>query len=165
VNESRRLGPRLRSRDGAAKRPLSDDELSHALHLIERLDSSGRDMSPQLIGLASRIEHIRRARHELGNRRRRMSIFGNAMFGEAGWEVLLLLYGEQSLAPQTIAGIGKGVTSAPTTVLRWLDHLESQKLVSRRDHPTDTRAVLVELTDKAVKFLDLYFSETVDAVT
>ena len=150
----------MRSPGSAKRSPLSDEKLEHALEIINRLGASRASMSPQLTGLAIRIEYIKRARQELASRRRRIGIFGNTMFAEAGWEILLTLYGEFSLSAQTISRISETVTTAPTTTLRWLDYLEAQGFLERRSHPTDTRAVLIELTDKAVNTMDLYFSET-----
>lgn len=160
MNESRKFANISTTAGGEQqKTPLSDEELEQALTLIQRLNSPKTDMSPQLIGLASRIEYIKKAREELASRRRRIGIFGNTMFSETGWEILLTLYGESNLARQNISRVTERISGAPTTTLRWLDYLEGQGYITRQPHPTDTRSVLLELTGKAVSAMDLYFSE------
>jgi DNA-binding MarR family transcriptional regulator len=121
-----------------------------------------KELPAEVVGLTARLEFMKRARRELADRRRRIGLFGSTMFGEAGWEILLALYGRHG-ARLTIAQINGIVATAPTTTFRWLRYLELHQLIRREPHPVDTRAVLIELTDKAVRFLDVYFSETIRA--
>lgn len=81
------------------------------------------------------------------------------MFGEPGWDILLILYTEEDESRPTISRLATAAGSPMTTGLRWLDHLESQQWICRRPHPTDGRVDFVELTDKARNALDSYFSE------
>lgn len=80
------------------------------------------------------------------------------MFGEPGWDILLILYTEEDARRQTISHLATAC-SPMSTGLRWLDYLESQQWICRRPHPTDARVDFVELTDKARNALDSYFSE------
>jgi DNA-binding MarR family transcriptional regulator len=47
-----------------------------------------------------------------------------------------------------------------TTALRWIEYLVAQKLIVRESHPTDRRAVFVELSDKGRALIELYLYET-----
>jgi len=104
-----------------------------------------------------------RARREINNRRRRTRIFSGAMFGEPAWDMLLILFVEQGRSRMTVSKLGKESGAAATTALRWLDYLDAQQLIRRIAHPTDGRAVFVELTDKAVQLLEMFLSETLRA--
>ena len=97
-----------------------------------------------------------RALELLSLRRRRHSVFGKAMFGEPAWEILLLLF---ALGPrQTVTRLAELACASKSTAIRWIDYLEGQRLVEREAHPTDKRAVYVELTEKARDAIRLYLS-------
>lgn len=81
------------------------------------------------------------------------------MFGEPGWDILLILYTEEDESRQTISRLATAAGSTMSTGLRWLEHLESQEWIRRRPHPTDGRVDFVDLTDKGRNALDSYFSE------
>lgn len=108
-------------------------------------------MREAMVGLAKTI--IRR-------RQRRRAHLGAAMFGEGAWEILLLLYAQEDEERFKVSRLVEASGSPPTTGLRWLKYLESQKLVCRRSDPFDARAFYVELTDKGREKLDSYFCET-----
>ncbi len=97
----------------------------------------------------------------LALRRKRFSTFGKAMFGEPAWEMLLLLYGTGRR--QTISRLGDTCSISKSTAIRWIDYLEAQRWVARKSHPTDKRAIIVELTEKGREAIELYLSETVSA--
>lgn len=82
------------------------------------------------------------------------------MFGEPGWDMLLILYTSEHDARLKVSDLVTVARTPASTGLRWLNYLESQQLVARHSHPTDRRVGLVELTDKARRALDSYFSET-----
>jgi DNA-binding MarR family transcriptional regulator len=107
-----------------------------------------------------RAELAEAARELLRKRQRRVRLFGKAMFREPAWEMLVFLYAEQDQQPFTIASLSSHSGAPATTALRWIDYLEKRRLVRRQAHPTDARAVYVELTDEAQHSLDLYFGET-----
>ena len=103
------------------------------------------------------VEHARRIIHD---RRKRTHRFGSAMFGEPGWDMLLILYVEEDINRLSVSRLVVASGSSLTTGLRWFEYLVSQQLVCRQNHPTDRRIDLVELTDKGRSALDSYFSET-----
>lgn len=61
------------------------------------------------------------------------------------WDILFSLYLNGEL---TISSLRKNLEVPLTTTLRWIDLLDDQGLISRREKPTDRRAVLVDLSDK-----------------
>ncbi len=101
-----------------------------------------------------------RARQMLFERRRRIQLFGAGMFSETGWDVLLALYGQRFGARISIGKLTDLTGAAPTTVLRWIVFLEERNFVHRTPSSLDRRVALLELTDRARRLLDLYFSET-----
>jgi DNA-binding MarR family transcriptional regulator len=112
-------------------------------------------------GFIDREVLIERARQIYLARRRRHRIFGKSMFGEPAWDVLLVLYIAEHAGPRyTIGRLTQVAGLATTTSLRWLDYLEGQRLIARDSHPTDKRAVFVEITDKGLHEMDSYLSET-----
>jgi DNA-binding MarR family transcriptional regulator len=65
----------------------------------------------------------------------------------ARYEVLmLLLFSSDGMLPMRV--IGDRLQVHPTSVTNAVDRLEVDDLVRRRAHPTDRRAVLVELTER-----------------
>ena len=94
-------------------------------------------------------------------RQRRNRIFHPGLFGEAAWDMLLILYSRSDTNPRmTIAGVSKAAGIPTTTTLRWLDTLEDQGLIVRQPHPHDARSSLVSLAAKGQGLLEAYFSET-----
>jgi DNA-binding MarR family transcriptional regulator len=114
-----------------------------------------RPNKDDLIQLASRIFYARR---------RRDKFFNPDMFGETGWNFLLVLYMMDERGPRlTISRLREfaGVPSA--SAVRWLGSLESQQLVTRESHHTDARSFFVHLTDKGRELMEVYLSETLTA--
>lgn len=103
---------------------------------------------------------MQRAREIYTNRRRRMRLFSKAMFDEAAWEILLLLYITEGGSRQTVSKLAQLSGFSKSTALRWLEYLEEHQLVRRDAHPTDRRSAFVVLTDKARGKLQAYLSET-----
>ncbi|BAW04877.1 MarR family winged helix-turn-helix transcriptional regulator [Nocardia seriolae] len=48
----------------------------------------------------------------------------------------------------TVSELGAAIGTRPTTLTSVLDRLERRECISRTAHPTDRRAVLIELTDR-----------------
>jgi DNA-binding MarR family transcriptional regulator len=105
---------------------------------------------------------LARAQGEFHNRRRRVSIFGQSMFGEAAWDMLLALYIlDISGQRQTVGSLLHFSGTPMSTAKRWLDYLSAHDLVRREAHPTDRRTAFIGLTDRARQKLDMYFSDTI----
>jgi DNA-binding MarR family transcriptional regulator len=105
---------------------------------------------------------VERARAVFRNRRRRSKVFGQSMFGEAAWDMLLALYIMERSGPRHRVGDLMKLAGTPTTTAnRWLAFLISHGFVAREEHPTDRRTSFAKLTDVARAKMDEYFSETV----
>lgn len=141
--------------DDSRRITLSARDIRDAVRLFGRLAEyqEGEDGSRDLL--------VSRARRHLADRRKRIGLFGNSMFGEPAWDMLLVLYTEEGGQRQTVGTLANASGHAPTTAIRWLDYLEGQGFVRREAHPVDRRSSFVELTDKAFRALDAYFSGTV----
>lgn len=104
-----------------------------------------------LRGHARQIRFSRDLRRELFNRN---------LFGEPAWDILLALYvidsEQRRLSTREVADLAN---QPLTTVLRWLDYLVAQNLVSRRPNPFDQRALYIELSDKGRATMDEYLTK------
>jgi DNA-binding MarR family transcriptional regulator len=149
---------------------LSERDIRAAAKLLNALVAVEADRSKELARLArkggshgdnNRRLLVEEARRTFAKRAQRSRFLGSSMFGEAAWDMLLALYvTEQSGSRHTVTGLLDLAGVPPTTALRWLDFLEEDDLVTRQPSPTDRRVNYVELTDKARKALDAYFSAT-----
>lgn len=83
------------------------------------------------------------------------------MFGETGWDLLLALYidGRQS-GRTSVSSLIRFSEAPQTTVLRWLDYLESRGWVDRDRAQTNRKQATVNITEQAREALDNYLSET-----
>jgi predicted transcriptional regulator len=144
---------------------LSRKDLAAARRLLVLLLGADReatlDLSTRAVDDRTRSGLVARAREELGNRRRRVALFGGSMFGEAAWDMLLTLYIlDVSGQRQTFGSLLRLAGIPMTTAKRWLDYLAADGLIRRNEHPTDRRTAFVSLTAKGREKLDMYYSET-----
>lgn len=149
---------------------LSGDDLRAArrlLRLVTEIDSGASEAAEPVSSVAgsNELEHsvlVARAHDEFRNRQRRAQLFGQSMFGEAAWDILLVLYILDRGGPrQTLRSLIEHTQTPMTTANRWLDFLVDRALVGREPHPTDRRSAFVRLAPKGREMLDLYFSQTV----
>lgn len=104
---------------------------------------------------------VREAAAIVSKRERRKDFFNASMFGEPAWDVLLALYLAEARGDRTnVNTLTLRSGTAPTTALRWMSYLENHQLISREEHPTDARASIIRLTEKARRALELYLLET-----
>jgi DNA-binding MarR family transcriptional regulator len=113
-------------------------------------------------GPISPEELTSRARIILHSRQVRERYFSRAMFGEPAWDMLLVLYiTDMSEGRQTITNLAKRTEMPLSTVVRWLDYLEKEKLIERQPHPTNRRSFFIRLLPKARKAMGEYLTEMV----
>lgn len=135
---------------------LLDGTEDHSENAPSQLERPARHMTD-----SERTSLAERARDEVRNRRRRELLFGKSMFGEAAWDMLIMLYSlDVSGDRQTVGSLLRKTGTSMTTGLRWLGYLVSHGLVRRDPHPTDLRTEFVTLTSKAREMLDVYYSGT-----
>lgn len=82
------------------------------------------------------------------------------MFGEAAWEMLLLLYVTDSGPRQTVSRFAKLAGYSKSTAIRWIDYLAQHQFIHREPHPTDMRSAYVSLSTKGRETIEAYLFET-----
>ena len=95
------------------------------------------------------------------DRRRRESVFGDGLFGEPAWDMMLELFvaaGKGHTLSTKSVTLGSAVP--PTTALRWLENLETEGIVRRFPDPGDKRRTCVELSVSAHAKMSEYLDET-----
>lgn len=139
---------------------LSEKDVREAARLLKLLSTALAGQSNFMVREeegVSRDELILRARIVLNSRQLRTKYFNRAMFGEPAWDVLLALYiTEQTKGRQSIGRIADWIQTPLTTVARWIDYLEKERLVSREAHPNDKRVIFICLLDKGRDLMDGY---------
>lgn len=101
---------------------------------------------------------INEARRIVAERRRRGDYLNKAMFGEPAWDILLELYIRDGV-PLSIGKLVALVGEPKTTILRWIDYLEKERLVARDPDLLDRRLVQVALLDRGRTLLDAYLRD------
>lgn len=113
--------------------------------------------------LRHECELVRTAYAILLRRRRRYDQFKADMFGEPAWDMLLEVYvREISGSSSTDEQLQLASATAASTAGRWLQYLETEGLVARRDRPFNGRTEFVELTDLGRKAMDEYLGSILD---
>lgn len=101
------------------------------------------------------IDLERRITAYLLMRRKRNDIFGEDLFADPAWDMMLDLYVATKVRrPISVSSccIASGVP--PTTALRWLSELERRDLVRRIDDELDKRRSFVVLTPQAIDMIE-----------
>jgi DNA-binding MarR family transcriptional regulator len=97
-------------------------------------------------------------RSTIKSRRLRADVFGENLFGEPAWDMLLDLYAshlEQKRVSVSSLQIASAVPG--TTALRWMTRLESKGLIMRHADPFDARRVFVELSADGLQLMERYW--------
>jgi hypothetical protein len=97
-------------------------------------------------------------RSTIKSRRLRNDVFGENLFGEPAWDMLLDLYAshlEQKRVSVSSLQIASAVPG--TTALRWMTRLEAKGLIKRHSDPFDARRVFVELSAEGLLLMERYW--------
>ena len=145
---------------------LSESDLKAAARLFRLLADPTllADEMPELFPAAEKAGNradretlVSRARIVFNSRRLRERYFDSQLFGEPAWDILLLLYiADQSSERLTATRLGELIHVPPTSVARWLNHLEAAQFIERQAHPTDRRIIFLKLLEKGRAQLDSY---------
>jgi DNA-binding MarR family transcriptional regulator len=139
--------------------PLVAAEVAATLRRVKAAKGSALDP-------ADRRQLVLKVRAVMAERKRRTNFFGNPMFGEAAWDMLLALYiTDFAGRRQTISKLVDWANAPRSTANRWMDYLEKERLIARSPHPNDRRFTLVDLTEKGRRLLDEYFGTLPDDVS
>lgn len=91
-------------------------------------------------------------------RARRCRFFGDALFGEPAWEMLLELYDAKSRGRrESVSSLCFASGVPQTTALRWVSRLECDGWLTRSPDPKDARRFFVEATDKTITAMNQLF--------
>jgi DNA-binding MarR family transcriptional regulator len=102
----------------------------------------------------------------VASRRRRDAFFGQGLFGEPAWDLLLELYvAEQAQRRVCITRVCEATAVAFTTALRWIERLEKDGLVTRKVDVLDRRRIWVMLTDRGSNAMREYLEGIADLAT
>lgn len=96
----------------------------------------------------------------IDHRRLRSRYFGNDLFADPAWDMMLkLLLAELMQVRVTVSDLCEGAAVPPTTALRWQKVLVERNLVVRRPDQHDARRAFVELSREASEALNRYFAD------
>lgn len=91
-------------------------------------------------------------------RRARDTYFGSGLFSDPGWDILLHLYLAKLQGKKLSVSLLSDISGVPlTTAMRWLDTLDGPGWVNREPDQFDRRRVHVELSDRGIATLQVYF--------
>ena len=107
---------------------------------------------------ASTVRDVLRAR------RLRDRFFGDGLFEDPAWDMLLDLFAAQlEGARVSVSSLCIAAAVAPTTALRWIGKLTAARLLVRAPDPEDGRRAFVALTDAASDAMHRYVATLAEA--
>lgn len=126
----------------------------HPNNLVPQNDTLRSDLSS-----ASRsLPTSRELKQLLAARRAREVFFGANLFDDPAWDILLQAYvARLDQERLSITGLCIASSVPSTTALRWLNKLEQDGWLSRRNDPLDARRSWIELSDKGLAAMESYW--------
>lgn len=99
-------------------------------------------------------------------RKRRAEHFGPVLFSEPAWDMLLVLfiYGDRDEDRLSVSRLAEYGNAPLTTAIRWLDYLESQRMIVRRQCQNDRRKFFVELSQRGRSMMTAYFESLIESL-
>jgi hypothetical protein len=162
------LSEQNKSDPASASVPFTQRDIREAarlLALIASLEGIGEPDSPGEAALdrqASSVDRevlLSRAKKQLRDRQLRRHYFSRAIFGEAAWDTLLVLYISEFFGRRLTVGRVVDWIEAPlSTTQRWIAYLEKERLVAKEGHPDDRRMAYIRLLEKGRTILDDYLT-------
>ena len=140
---------------------VAEADIAAAQRLLEVVvkaasPGSGAPFKDPLSGPVDRGDMIRRARTACELRERRLHSF--TFHAEAPFALLLVLYANEEWEPiVTLTRLTHLAWMSVSTCIRWLEVLETQGLINRKDDAEDKRKTLVSLSAKGRGSLDELF--------
>ncbi len=160
MEQTRRIASE--ERDLGAARCLDEglQRIGSFLRAVDALDPASFPSSASTIGHLHTEQDVREL---LKLRRNRDRFFPAEIFADPAWDILLELYAaELGQRRMTVSCVCTAACVPATTALRWINTLEENQLVQRRDDRFDGRRVFLSLTDDGLAAMNDYF-DTVPA--
>ncbi|MBX9858167.1 MAG: hypothetical protein K2Y20_01065 [Sphingomonas sp.] len=141
----------------AARLKRLNDEIARIADLLARL---GRDATPPS-GMQDRRRDFRaeaddgviapaEIRRAIRARRLRDQFFGDGLFEDPAWDMLLDLFAADLEGAQvSVSSLCIAAAVAPTTALRWIGRLTEAGLIARHPDPSDRRRAFMLLSSSA----------------
>lgn len=165
------LGERL-SRPALTLREDSGDEaMSHRRFKSDVLDAGSAsilrdgsggsdegDFNP-LLASSPAVTDANAIRDIIRARRLREDLFGEGLFADPAWDILLdLMAARIEGRPVAVSSLCIAAAVPATTALRWIKQLTAAGLLHRVADPDDGRRVFIELTERAATAMAGYFA-------
>lgn len=91
----------------------------------------------------------------------RATLFGENLFADPAWDMLLELYASELTQQRVSVSRATNASGVPlSTALRWMAVLEERNLVMRVGDPLDARRVWISLTPNSASLMHRYFAAT-----
>lgn len=128
------------------------DRLGSAMRIADRI------VGPPVEPICGQTVNEQYIRNMLKLRRNRDRFFGQELFADPAWDMLLELYAS-ALAQFRVSISNLCIAAAvpATTALRWIKQLEDAGLIVRRPDPTDGRRCFISLSNQALEAMNSYF--------
>lgn len=109
--------------------------------------------------------NARHIREIIKLRRMRERQFGENLFADPGWDIMLDLFAAQEEGQQvSVSSLCIAAAVPPTTALRWITNMTETGHLVRRQDPHDARRVYIELSENMAGKLKDYFEGIADRV-
>jgi DNA-binding MarR family transcriptional regulator len=117
----------------------------------QRKATTGIGAARSLLSAEGRLAHTIIAR-----RQERAEVFGDNMFGEPAWDMLLFLFvTHEEQKKISVSGLCTIAGVPSSTGLRWIKHLFERGLISRTPDQSDGRRVWIDLAPEVVRDIRL----------
>ena len=151
----------IRMKGAAANeaRPVSIELGAAEVAALKRVLESFEDGQSELEAVRETDPRKFAARIMFETRKARSRLFPASMFSDPAWDMLIALYiAEQAPAA---ADLARSISASVTTAMRWIEILETHRLIVREQSPTDRRAHTIRLSEQARNSLNSLLSEAV----
>ncbi|MEH3046472.1 winged helix DNA-binding protein [Sphingomonas adhaesiva] len=139
---------RLASREGGGSGGARD----------RRTDFAPASGVPRTMLGAATVRDVLRAR------RLRDRFFGDGLFEDPAWDILLDLFAARlEGARVSVSSLCIAAAVAPTTALRWIGKLTAARLLERAPDPADRRRAFVALSEEAAIAMERYLAALAEA--
>lgn len=143
---------------GQSRRVLPPQDIAEARRILCRLLDSLEDLP--VSKEADRGKRADFAGKVYRSRRLRSKYFTDALFADAAWDILLLLYSLEAEGKRvSVSAVCASAGVPESTGHRWIERLIDARLVEREKHPSDRRVNWVRLSDRTLAKMDDYFSD------